>query len=433
MKTTDVIRRAGRNLRQAKGRTILTALAISVGAFTITMALAAGAGGRDYVNGMVSTTGDTESLQVFPKYESMDAQSSSNGPAEYVSAEDAAKAPSSPNTPGYLTEADVKKVREISGVESVTPMFSVGVEYIKGSNGKKFTSTVVAKVDKTALEYAAGSLPDNRPTTGSVSIPEDYVTAFGFKDAASAIGKQITLHVIPSPTEAVPFPTGKDFNYIVQAVDKAGTDSLMYSPAIRISSADAEALYNFQNPSSAAKSYYGMTAQVAPGKNVKEVQDAVKEAGYDVYSLQDVREAMFTAVNVAMAGLAGFGGLAILASIFGVINTMYISVLERTQQIGLMKALGMRSRDVGRLFRFEAAWIGFLGGAIGSGLAIILGVIANPIIDNLLKLGGKSLLIFEPLSIAIIVISLILVAVVSGIFPSRKAAKLDPIEALRTE
>ena len=112
---------------------------------------------------------------------------------------------------------------------------------------------------------------------------------------------------------------------------------------------------------------------------------------------------------------------------------MYISVLERTQQIGLMKALGMRSRDVGRLFRFEAAWIGFLGGAIGSGLAILLGLVANPLIDNVLKLDGKSLLIFEPISVAVIIIALILVAVLSGLFPSRKAAKLDPIEALRTE
>ena len=129
----------------------------------------------------------------------------------------------------------------------------------------------------------------------------------------------------------------------------------------------------------------------------------------------------------------GFGALAVLASIFGVINTMYISVLERTQQIGLMKALGMRSRDVGRLFRFEAAWIGFLGGAIGSGLAILLGLITNPLIDNVLKLDGKSLLIFEPISVAVIIIALILVAVLSGLFPSRKAAKLDPIEALRTE
>ncbi len=429
MKVTDVIRRAGRNLRQAKGRTILTALAISVGAFTITMALAAGAGGRAYVNNVVNTTGDTASLQVYPHYDGPNSGNQGSGaPQEYSDT----KETSSGNT-RVLTQHDIDKVKAIDGIESVTPMFSVSADYIQGANGKKYVSPLQVKVDKTALELAAGSLTDNRPDAGKVTIPEKYITSLGFKDAADAIGKQITLHISQTPAATNLQPGSKDVTYTIQAVDKAGADTMMYTEAVRLSSADAEQLYRYQNPNDATDSYYGFTAQVAAGKNVRDVQNAVKAAGYEVFSLQDMREAMFTAVNVAMAGLAGFGGLAILASIFGVINTMYISVLERTQQIGLMKALGMRSRDVGRLFRFEAAWIGFLGGAIGSGLAIILGLIANPIISDALKLDGKSLLIFEPLSVVAIVVALMLVAVVSGIFPSRKAAKLDPIEALRTE
>jgi putative ABC transport system permease protein len=61
-----------------------------------------------------------------------------------------------------------------------------------------------------------------------------------------------------------------------------------------------------------------------------------------------------------------FGILALIASVFGIINTQYISVLERTREIGLMKALGMRGRHVSRLFQYEAAWIGFLGGTLGA-------------------------------------------------------------------
>lgn len=434
MKTIDIINRSAGSLKQSKGRTILTSLAIGVGAFTIALAMAAGAGGRDYVSTIANQAGDAQALSVYPKYEAKD---TSAKPAleEYGAKKEESKGGSISGV-NSLTDKDVKYLKGLDGVESVVPSYSIALDYITrgGVEDKKFLSGMQVRADKIDMGIKAGGLDkNNNIPAGSLVLPEEYLPQLGFSSAEDAVGKSIKVAYtdFKSIVDCIDY-CGKTQEFKIAAVNGSGDTGLYYQPILWISDADGRAMYEYQNGSFENVEYYGATVIVGDVANVESVQGVVSER-YEVYTFQQQKEALLQVISIAQYGLMGFGALAILASVFGVINTQYISVLERTQQIGLMKALGMRGRDIGRMFRYEAAWVGFLGGAIGSILAILLGLVANPIISDITKLESVSLLKFEPLSIALLILSLMFVAIASGYFPSRKAARLDPIEALRSE
>ena len=425
MKLRDITRRAGRSLKNAKARTLLTSLAIGVGAFTITLSLAAGAGGRQYAEDIVSSNTNVKELYVQPKQE---ARADSSKPQEY------SDAPSIAYGGGFslklLEQSDVDKIKNLEGVESVTPVYNVTPKYVTREGQKKYKAGVEAFLSTLKQEYVAGGGENMK--VGSAVIPDSYREVLGFGSPQEAIGKTIDIVVAGS----LPGMADKTFPLTVVGVTKkSDLAALSGQSSIQAESDNVKEMYQYAQQGTAIENAYMAATVLAKNENdVEAIKTKISDLGYEAQTAEDLMSFIFQFINVLQGILIGFGALAVLTSVFGIINTQYISVLERTQQIGLMKALGMRRRDVGRLFKLEAAWIGFLGGAIGSLLALGAGTVANPWIRDVLSLGeNTNLLIFEPWTFAVVIIGLMIVSVGAGILPARKAAKLDPIEALRTE
>jgi len=139
--------------------------------------------------------------------------------------------------------------------------------------------------------------------------------------------------------------------------------------------------------------------------------------------------------NALGAVLGALGLIALGIAALGVTNTMVMSVLERTREIGVMRALGARRSTIRRLFTFEAAALGFFGGLFGVIIGYVFVLVAKPIIGRAVKSGKLTGLNFSvPIWLIVLVIAgTTAIGFVSGLLPARRAAKLDPVEALRYE
>ena len=138
-----------------------------------------------------------------------------------------------------------------------------------------------------------------------------------------------------------------------------------------------------------------------------------------------------TMINIVTTALVAFTAISLIVSTVMIGIITYVSVVERIKEIGVIRSLGGRKKDVAHLFNAETFIIGLVAGLLGIGITYLIGFIANIIIGGIT--GIYTLVSLKWYQAIIMVTISVLLTLISGLFPSRSAARMDPVNALRTE
>jgi putative ABC transport system permease protein len=171
-------------------------------------------------------------------------------------------------------------------------------------------------------------------------------------------------------------------------------------------------------------------------KNVDAVMSEVKQLGFGAAAGKEEIDNQAIAFTIIGAILGGIGGIALLVAAVGVVNTMVMATLERTREIGIMRAVGATKKTIRRLFRVEAGLLGFIGGFYGViasfGFAFGLNQILNEQLSNS-GITNRNLVSISPQVALVVLLITTMIGMLAGSLPARRAANMDPVEALRYE
>jgi len=320
-----------------------------------------------------------------------------------------------------LDAKTIDKIKNINGVVAVTPSVNVTANAISSGTS---AGAIVYGIDISNINMEIGSLTQGeliKKDSDEAVISSALASAFN-NNHDDVIGKDLTIKIVRESPDGADLQL-KDLTLKIVGIDNNETTNMVYAPIEKIYAGG-----QFDR-------YSNLKVKVNSRKDVDSVNNEIKRMGYQVTTIKDLIDQIDKIFLLIEVILGLVGGIGLMVSFLGIINTMTISFLERTHEIGIMKAIGASGRDIKRLFMFESALIGFVGGVAGVGFAIAFGSVFNFVLNLFAKQSGQQLNVFvTPVKFSLIMIGVaVLISVFAGIYPTKRAQKLTPIDALRQQ
>ena len=439
----DLLGMAFMNLWRRKLRAFLTMLGMVIGTASVVVMVSLGIGinvsYRESIEQAGSLTKITVQPQDWDKFWQQQEASGSNG---YVSG--------SPQTVDINDKA-INKIKAIPHVKAVTPILQTWNGYFKC--GKFVGNSTLYGIDMSvASEFGIALSEGEFCGKGSGStveliagsqVPYNFYNPTNYSSATNRDGTpriklmtdNIKLTFDSNNIYGGDPGTGKKGKYYKVKV----TGLIAESNDWELSSGcymDVTVLKkllrdnkSFVGTSDSKTTYSEAWVKVDSVENVSEVQAAIKEMGFGASSLGDMLQQVQDSTKQLRALLGAIGGVALLVAAISIMNTMMMAIYERTKEIGVIKVLGCRMKDICALFLAESAYIGFFGGLLGVGASYGLSALLNNFF-----LGSMEMRSVIPIWLTLGVWAFsIVVAMLSGLYPSLKAMKLSPLAAIRSE
>jgi len=383
-----------KNLLFKKFRTIVTITGVGLGTGFVLLLLSLGYGFEKIIVDEMATAQNLKQLDVFPKVGNL----------------------------LVLNDELLEKIQSITGVEKIYRLknFAGRLNY-KGSTA----DVVVYGVENQYLENGpskkiSGEYLTQESTNNEMLVNTEYLNLFGF-DKDEILDKTLEMEIVNH------LPSDEEEIAPIQ-VTIIGVIEDDYPPVAYLK---IESVQEY-----VGENYSQATVVVSNESSLDTIRKQIESLGMETFSVMDTIVQVETLFSYIRYGLLFFGIVAFLISFLGMVNTLVVSLLERTREVGLMKIVGMKKNDIMTIFITESMLIGFLGGILG----IIFGYIGGYIVSLLVYILSLSrgvdfvAISYIPLYVVLAVVVLTtLLGFTTGLYPAKRAIKIPPLDALRYE